>query len=97
VIVAANRLVRKPYRWGGGHAAFSRRLASGYDCSGAVSYALYGGRFLMAPLPSRSLEEWGRPGAGARITVYANAAHAYVVVAGLRFTRACAIRTPRAP
>ena len=52
VITAANRLIGKPYRYGGGHRAFTRALDSGYDCSGSVSYALYGGRFLRSPLPS---------------------------------------------
>jgi hypothetical protein len=85
VITAANRLVRKRYRWGGGHRAFSTRLDSGYDCSGSVSYALYGGRFLAFPEDSTGLAKWGRAGAGRWITVYANKAHAYVVVAGLRF------------
>ena len=46
VITAANRIVEKPYRYGGGHTTYSsRRLDSGYDCSGAVSYALHGGGF----------------------------------------------------
>jgi hypothetical protein len=67
------------------HGAFSRRLDAGYDCSGAVSYALYGGRFLASPLASGELAAWARPGAGSWITIYANAAHAYLVVAGLRF------------
>jgi hypothetical protein len=86
VITAANRLVGKPYRYGGGHRAYtSRRLDRGYDCSGSVSYALYGGRFLRSPLPSGALMSWGRSGPGSWITVYAHASHAYVVVAGLRF------------
>ena len=34
-IAAANRITRKPYRYGGGHRRFRD---SGYDCSGAVSY-----------------------------------------------------------
>jgi hypothetical protein len=86
VITAANRLVGKPYRYGGGHRAFSsRKLDRGYDCSGSVSYALYGGRFLRSPLPSGALMDWGRSGPGDWITVYAHSGHAYVVVAGLRF------------
>jgi hypothetical protein len=85
VIEAANRLVEKPYRYGGGHRRFSRALDSGYDCSGAVSYALYGGRFLRSPLPSGALMTWGEEGPGSWITVYAHGGHAYVVVAGLRF------------
>ena len=85
VIRAANQIVRKPYRWGGGHGAFTSRLAAGYDCSGAVSHALRGGRFLRTPMASGSLMKWGRRGTGRWITVYAHGGHAYVVVAGLRF------------
>ena len=40
VIAAANHIRTTPYIWGGGHLAFA---ATGYDCSGAVSYALHGG------------------------------------------------------
>ena len=39
-IAAANKITDKPYRYGGGHGDFED---SGYDCSGAVSYALHGG------------------------------------------------------
>ena len=86
VIAAANQIVNKPYRWGGGHgASTSGRLAAGYDCSGAVSHALRGGRFLSTPMASGSLMRWGRRGTGRWITVYAHGGHAYVVVAGLRF------------
>jgi hypothetical protein len=85
VIEAANRLVEKPYIYGGGHKPFSSRLDRGYDCSGAVSYALYGGRFLRSPLPSGDLMDWGEDGPGEWITVYAHGGHAYIVVAGLRF------------
>jgi cell wall-associated NlpC family hydrolase len=85
VIAYANRLVGKPYRYGGGHKAFSSRLDSGYDCSGSVSYALWGGRFLRSPLASGDFMDWGRSGPGRWITVYTSAGHAYVVVAGLRF------------
>jgi hypothetical protein len=80
-IRAANRIVGKPYKWGGGHA---RAEDSGYDCSGTVSYALRGAGVLDAPLPSGPLMRWGRRGRGRWITVYANAGHAYVVIAGLR-------------
>jgi hypothetical protein len=85
VIAAANRLVRKPYRWGGGHRPFSRGIDSGYDCSGSVSYALYGGRFLRSPLDSTGFMSWARRGTGRWITIYSSSSHAYVVVAGLRF------------
>jgi cell wall-associated NlpC family hydrolase len=87
VIAAANRLVKKPYVYGGGHKPYSSasRLDRGYDCSGSVSYALHGGGFLRSPLPSGSLMNWGRSGPGTWITVYTSPSHAYVVIAGLRF------------
>src|SRR5262245_40603375 len=52
VIASANRLVRKPYIYGGGHRPYTARLDRGYDCSGSVSFALHGGGFLRSPLPS---------------------------------------------
>ncbi len=82
VIRAANQIRNKPYRWGGGHGRWND---SGYDCSGAVSYALHGGRLLRAPLDSSGFMHWGRRGKGRWITVYTNPGHAFMVVAGLRF------------
>lgn len=81
-ISAANTIIGRPYIWGGGHASWYSR---GYDCSGAVSYALAGGGFLPTPLTSSQLESWGAPGPGRWLTVYANAGHAYAVIAGLRW------------
>jgi hypothetical protein len=81
-IAAANRITSKPYRYGGGHGKWED---SGYDCSGAVSYALHGGGLLNKPLDSTGFESWGLAGKGAWITVYANSGHAYTVIAGLRF------------
>jgi hypothetical protein len=96
VIAAANRLVEKPYVYGGGHRPFVKgQLDSGYDCSGSVSYALYGGRFLRSPLPSGAMMGWARSGPGRWITVYANSGHAYMVVAGLRFDTS--LHDPDAP
>ena len=90
-IEAANRIVTKPYVYGGGHKPYeigvsAARLAldRGYDCSGTISFALYGGRFLRSPLDSSSFMSWGRRGKGRWITVYTNPGHAYVVIAGLR-------------
>jgi cell wall-associated NlpC family hydrolase len=85
VIAAANHIRTLPYIWGGGH---GRWQDSGYDCSGAVSYALHGGRLLTSPLTSGSFEAFGEEGSGRWITIYANASHAYMVVAGLRFDTA---------
>jgi peptidoglycan hydrolase CwlO-like protein len=81
-IEAANSIAHLPYVWGGGHGSFE---SSGYDCSGAVSFALHGGGFLSSPLDSTGLSTWGEPGPGRWITVYANAGHAWVIIAGLAF------------
>jgi hypothetical protein len=81
-IEAANAIATTPYVWGGGHGSFE---SSGYDCSGAVSYALNGGGFLSSPLDSTGLSTWGEPGPGQWITVYANSGHAWVIIAGLAF------------
>jgi cell wall-associated NlpC family hydrolase len=81
-IAAANRITDRPYRYGGGHA---RVEDSGYDCSGAVSYALIGAGLLRAPVPSSGLMSYGESGPGQWITVYAHGGHAFLVIAGLRF------------
>jgi peptidoglycan hydrolase CwlO-like protein len=82
VIAAGNAIATLPYIWGGGHASFQ---ASGYDCSGSVSYALAAAGLLSAPLTSGAFESWGEPGPGRWITVYADAGHAWMEVAGWRF------------
>jgi hypothetical protein len=93
VIWAANRIRRRPYVWGGGHRSFRAR---GYDCSGAVSYALHGGDLLRSPMTSSSLERWGAAGRGRWLTVYANGGHAWMLVAGLRLdTSGPGARGPR--
>lgn len=82
VIRAANKIRNKPYKYGGGH---GRWHDSGYDCSGAVSFALRGGKLLRRPLDSRGLARWKKRGKGRWLTVYGAPSHAYMVVAGLRF------------
>ena len=82
VINNANLIIGRPYVWGGGHGSF---YSYGYDCSGAVSFALFGGGLIPRPLASGELEGWGAPGPGKWITVYANASHTYADIAGLRF------------
>jgi cell wall-associated NlpC family hydrolase len=81
-INAANTIVGRPYVWGGGHASF---YSNSYDCSGAVSFALFGGGLIPRPLTSSDLERWGAPGPGKWITVYANAGHTFAEIAGLRW------------
>jgi hypothetical protein len=80
-INAANEIVDKPYKYGGGHASVEDR---GYDCSGTVSYALIGGGLLRSPLDSSGFMNWGARGKGKWISVYAHGGHAYAVIAGLR-------------
>jgi peptidoglycan hydrolase-like protein with peptidoglycan-binding domain len=82
VIAAANRIARKPYKYGGGH---GRYFDSGYDCSGSISFALHFAGLLRTPLDSSGFMKYGRPGRGRHITIYANPGHAYMVVDGRRF------------
>jgi cell wall-associated NlpC family hydrolase len=82
VINAANTIVGRPYVWGGGHASF---YSTGYDCSGSVSFALFGAGLIPRPLTSSELEHWGAPGPGRWITVYANGGHTFAEIAGLRW------------
>jgi cell wall-associated NlpC family hydrolase len=81
-INAANTIVGRPYVWGGGHQSW---YSAGYDCSGAVSFALFGGGLIPRPLTSGDLMRWGAPGPGQWITVYAHPGHTYVEIAGLRW------------
>ena len=82
VIDAANRIAGKPYKYGGGH---GRWEDSGYDCSGAMSYALHGGGFIDRPMTSGEFASWGKAGKGEWITTYGHSGHSFMVVAGLRF------------
>lgn len=80
-IEAANRIVEKPYRYGGGHGVVED---TAYDCSGAVSYALRGAALLTTPLTSGQFMGWGGRGRGRWITIYAHRGHAFAMIAGLR-------------
>jgi peptidoglycan hydrolase CwlO-like protein len=82
VIAAGNAIATLPYVYGGGHASFH---ANGYDCSGSVSYALAAAGLVTSPMVSGAFEAWGDPGPGRWITVYANAGHVWMEVAGWRF------------
>ncbi len=82
VIAAGNAIATLPYIYGGGHASFH---ADGYDCSGSVSYALAAAGLVTSPMVSGDFEDWGDPGPGRWITIYANAGHVWMEVAGWRF------------
>lgn len=82
IIAAGNAIATLPYVYGGGHGSFH---ADGYDCSGSVSYALAAAGLVTSPMASGAFESWGQPGPGRWITVYANAGHVWMEVAGWRF------------
>ena len=89
-IAAANRIAFTPYVFGGGHGSFQSR---GYDCSGSVSYALHGGGLLSSPEDSSQLESYGSAGPGRWITIWANAGHTYMEIAGLFYDTAAQSRS----
>jgi cell wall-associated NlpC family hydrolase len=82
VIAAGNQIARLPYRWGGGHLTYED---TAYDCSGSISYVFAAAHLLDHTLVSGQLQNWGDPGPGRWITVFANAGHTFMYVAGLRF------------
>jgi cell wall-associated NlpC family hydrolase len=82
MVRAGDQIAKLPYVWGGGHGSFD---ATGYDCSGSVSYVLHGGGLLSVPMDSSGLESYGLPGPGRHVTIYANSQHALMVIDGRRF------------
>lgn len=87
IIWAANKIIGRPYVFGGGHRSF---LSNGYDCSGTVSFALHGARLLKSPLDSSEFMDWGNGGQGQWVTILTNPAHAYLDIAGLRLDTSAA-------
>jgi peptidoglycan hydrolase-like protein with peptidoglycan-binding domain len=85
MIAAANNIIAKPYRVGGGHGKWND---SAYDCSGAVSYALHGAGLLSSPEDSSDLMSYGSQGPGNWVTVYSDPSHAFIVIAGIAFDTA---------
>jgi peptidoglycan hydrolase-like protein with peptidoglycan-binding domain len=82
LFAAANKIATLPYRYGGGHKSWDD---TAYDCSGSVGYALHGGGLLDHTVDSTMLETYGDAGPGQWITIYANADHTFMIVAGVRF------------
>ena len=85
MIAAANQIINKPYVYAGGHGRWND---TGYDCSGAVSFALHGAGMLSSPEDSTELESYGAPGPGTWVTIYANSNHTWIVIAGIAFDTA---------
>jgi cell wall-associated NlpC family hydrolase len=82
IIEAGNRIIDKPYKYGGGHGKWED---SGYDCSGSMSYALHGAGLVDQALTSGDFSSWGEAGKGTWVTTYGSGGHSYMVVAGIRF------------
>lgn len=87
MIWATNKIIGKPYIYGGGHSDF---VDKGYDCSGTVSFALHGADLLSAPRDSSDFLTYGAGGRGAWITIYTRSDHAYLTVAGIRLDTSAA-------
>jgi cell wall-associated NlpC family hydrolase len=81
IIWSGNEMIGLPYIYGGGHGSF---ISPGYDCSGTVSFALHAAELLASPEDSSEMEGLGAKGDGRWVTIFANAGHAYMTVAGLR-------------
>jgi cell wall-associated NlpC family hydrolase len=82
IIQAGNEIAHLPYVWGGGHVTYAD---TGYDCSGSISFVFAAAHLLSSPVVSGDLMNWGAPGGGKWITVFANAGHTFMYIAGLRF------------
>jgi hypothetical protein len=82
VIQAGNEIARLPYRYGGGHITYED---TAYDCSGSISFVFQAAHLLNTTVVSGDLMNWGSSGPGKWITVFANAGHTFMYVAGLRF------------
>jgi hypothetical protein len=86
MVAAGNRLYGTGYLYGGAHGTSLDTLQAAYDCSSAVSYLLHWGGVLgVSALDSGELALYGQPGPGRYVTIYANSAHVFIYVAGLRF------------
>jgi peptidoglycan hydrolase-like protein with peptidoglycan-binding domain len=85
MIAAANRIATKPYCYAGGHGKWND---SCYDCSGSVSYVLHAAGLLSVSEDSTQLESFGSRAAGQWVTIWANAGHTYMEIAGMFFDTA---------
>jgi cell wall-associated NlpC family hydrolase len=87
MIAAANQLIGKPYLYGGGHGLPLNEVAPAYDCSSSIDNILYGAGLMSVAddATSTDLESFGQSGPGRWVTIYANADHVFMYVAGLRW------------
>jgi hypothetical protein len=63
------------YLWGGGHGAEPAPLGEPVDCSGFVAQILN-----VTPRVSGQFAQFGEPGAGRQVTIYANSEHVLIKV-----------------
>ena len=93
IIEAGNAIARTPYKWGGGHGKLE---GHGLRLLGLrlVRAGLRGPARRAARL--RPADVLGQGGPGKWVTIYANAGHVYLVVAGIRFDTSAAKVTGRA-
>ena len=82
IINAGNQIALLGYFYGGGHGTFEDTR---YDCSGSISFVLAAARLLNTTETSGQLESYGKAGPGRWVSIFANAGHTYMYVAGLRF------------
>jgi hypothetical protein len=82
IINAGNEIAHLPYRFGGGHGTYED---TAYDCSGSLSFVLAAAGLLHTTVTSGQLMQWGQPGPGKWVTIFATPGHTFMYVAGLRF------------
>jgi hypothetical protein len=86
MVAAGNRLFGASYFYGGAHGTPLNEIEPAYDCSSAISYLLHAAGLLGDYAEdSTEFESYGKPGPGRYVSIYANAGHAFMYVAGLRF------------
>jgi len=83
IVQAANELIDKPYKPGGGH---QKLFDSGYDCSGSISYVLTRAGLLSRPLTSAEFIHFGQSGPGQYVSLFVKPGrHVFMSICGLRF------------
>ncbi|MBK1834135.1 hypothetical protein [Roseibacillus ishigakijimensis] len=81
-VAAGNKIVGKPYKWGGGHGVYED---TGYDCSGAASFLLREMGVMKGVRASKGFLTFGEAGEGEHLTIWVRTGHVFITVAGLRF------------
>lgn len=78
-----------PYVWGGGHGQLGVPSVGipgpgytghtlGFDCSGTVSAVLGAAHLVSGPMTSGDYMNWGAPGPGKYVTIYASPSHVFM-------------------